>query len=68
METNKNYSLFSDQIEDAVAEYVAKDASLTFSKNKPIAKQVIYRLTKDGETGYVSFTIKKRISINKHTR
>lgn len=66
METNKNYSLFSDQIEDAVAEYVAKDASLTFSKNKPIAKQVIYRLTKDGETGYVSFTIKKTglVSIN----
>ena len=66
MDTNKNYSLFSDQIEDVVAEYVAKDATLSHSVSKPTPSQLVFRLTKGRGTGVVTFSIKRTglVSIN----
>lgn len=66
MDSNKNYSLFSDQIEDSVSEYVATDTSLNLTVNRPTASQHVYRISRGANTGVITFYIKKTglVSIN----
>lgn len=66
MDSNKNYSLFSNQIEDMVSEYVANDTSLKLTISRPSASQHVYRIIRGEETGVITFYIKKTglVSIN----
>jgi len=66
MDSNKNYSLFSDQIEDVVTEYVDNDSALKLTVSRPSASKQVYRITKGADTGVITFYVKKTglVSIN----
>lgn len=66
MDSSKNYSLFSDQIEDMVTEYVANNSTLKLTVNRPSASQHVYRIARGAETGVITFYIKRTglVSIN----
>lgn len=66
MDKTKDYSLFADNIGDAVADFVDQDKSLSWTVNMPTATQHVYRITNGKETGVITFYFKKSglVSIN----
>ena len=66
MDTSKNYSLYSDNIEKAIKEFIINDNTLSLEVSKTSPTQYVYKVIKDGETGVITFYIKKSglVSIN----
>lgn len=59
MDTSKNYSLFIDHIEGAVAGFIGRDDRLSLSVDKPDNTKMVFRVTKGRATGIVTFFLKK---------
>lgn len=66
MDTNKNYSLFVENIDDAVRNYVSRTDGFSLSIEKPDKTKNIYRLTNGKETGVINIYIKNNglVSLN----
>lgn len=66
MDRTKNYSLFTDGITDAVADFISKDKSLVWTVSNPTPTQYVYRISRGDENGVITFYIKKSglVSIN----
>lgn len=66
MDTSKNYSLFTDHIEEAVASFVVHEGGLSLDVDKPDKTKIVCRITGGRATGVVNFYLKKNglVSIN----
>ena len=67
MDKTKDYSLFADNIGDAVAEFVAHDKSLSWTVSVPTATQHVYRITNGKETGGITFYFRRRVLLMWHS-
>lgn len=59
MNTSKNYSLFVENIEPAVASFVSRESGLLLVIDKPDETKKICRIKKGKSTGIINFYIKK---------
>lgn len=59
MDTNKNYSLFIEHIDDAVASFVNREGGISLEIERPDDSKVIYRISKDKNTGVINVYKKK---------
>lgn len=59
MDQKKNYSLYTDGIENAFNAFVSQDQSLSLAMNKPSDAITVYRITKGRATGTINVHFKK---------
>ena len=59
MDTSKNYSLFIEHIDDAVAGFVSREGGISLEIERPDDSKMIYRISKGKSTGVINVYKKK---------